>query len=231
MGLFLANEVKSLYVGDKEVVEVYLGSEKIWPEVYKWVDLGLPSGTLWAAWNVGAEKSEDFGLYFAWGETEGYEGITDEKQFSWEDYKLCGGSKSTLTKYNNNSSYGTVDTLTTLEQVDDAAYTSDKTCRMPTLAELEELIDNTTSTWETLNGVNGRRFTSKTNGNSIFVPAAGGCSGGSVDGVGSDGVLWSSSLGEGNPRNGWYLFFNSGSVNMGNYGRFSGFTVRAVQNK
>ena len=102
------------------------------PELYEWVDLGLPSGTKWASCNVGAEKPEDFGLYFAWGETEGYEGITDEKQFSWADYKLCGGSNSTLTKYNNNSSYGTVGTLTTLEQVDDAAYVSDNTCRMPT---------------------------------------------------------------------------------------------------
>ena len=59
-------------------------------------------------------------------------GITAEKQFTWADYKLCNGSNTTFTKYNNNSSYGTVDTLTTLEQVDDAAYVSDNTCRMPT---------------------------------------------------------------------------------------------------
>ena len=111
------------------------------------VDLGLPSGLKWASCNIGASKPEDFGLYFAWGETEGYEGITDEKQFSWSDYKLCGGSNSTLTKYNNNSSYGTVDTLTTLEQVDDAAYQSDNTCRMPTKSDFEELTANTTSTW------------------------------------------------------------------------------------
>lgn len=91
--------------------------------LYEFVDLGLPSGLLWATYNIGATKPEEYGLYFAWGETQGYEGITDDKQFSWADYKLCGGSNSTLTKYNNNSSYGTVDTLTTLEQVDDAAYT------------------------------------------------------------------------------------------------------------
>jgi hypothetical protein len=143
--------------------------------IYEWVDLGLPSGLLWASTNVGAEKPEDFGLYFAWGETEGYEGITDEKQFSWEDYKLCGGSSSTLTKYNNNSSYGAIDTLTTLEQVDDVAYQSDKTCRMPTKDDLIELTANTTSNFETLNGVNGMRFTSNINGNSIFIPAAGNC--------------------------------------------------------
>ena len=163
------------------------------------------------------------------GETEGYEGITDEKQFNWSDYKLCGGSDSTLTKYNNNSSYGTVDTLTTLEQVDDAAYTSDNTCRMPTSAEFEELIANTTSTWETLNGVNGRRFTSKTNGNSIFVPAAGGCVGGSVGSVGSVGGLWSSSLNESSPSYGWGLGFDSGNVRVGNDDRCGGLAVRAVK--
>ena len=188
----------------------------------------MPSGLKWATCNVGAIKPEEYGLYFAWGETEGYSGITDEKQFIWSDYKLCGGSSSTLTKYNNNSSYGTVDTLTTLEQVDDAAYTSDNTCRMPTLAELEELISNTTSTWETLNGVNGRRFTSKTNGNSIFVPAAGDCYNGSVINVGSSGYLWSSSLYESDSRYAWYLFFNPGDVFMRNYYRYDGFTVRAV---
>ena len=71
--------------------------------LYDFIDLGLPSGTKWATTNVGAENPEDFGLYFAWGETQGYSGITDEKQFSWTDYKLCGGSSSTLTKYNNKS--------------------------------------------------------------------------------------------------------------------------------
>ena len=199
------------------------------PELYEFVDLGLPSGIKWASCNVGAEKPEDFGLYFAWGETKGYEGITDEKQFGWSDYKLCGGSSSTLTKYNTNSSYGTVDNKLVLEQVDDAAYQSDNTCRMPTKAECEELIANTTSTWETLNGVNGRRFTSKTNGNSIFVPAAGNCGNGSVYVVGSYGNLWSSSLNESDSRDAWGLGFNSDSVFMGSGDRFNGLTVRAVK--
>jgi hypothetical protein len=200
--------------------------------LYEWVDLGLPSGLKWAAWNVGATKPEEYGLYFAYGEIEGYEGITDEKQFSWADYKLCGGSSKTLTKYNTNSSYGTVDNLTTLEQVDDAAYASDNSCRMPTKTELQELIDNTTSVWETLNGVNGMRFTSKTNGNSIFIPAAGSCSNGSADGVGSYGVLWSSSLNESDSRKAWYLGFGSDGVGMGSYSnRYDGLAVRAVKSK
>ena len=205
-------------------------NDKIWleaPKKYTFIDLGL--SVKWAEQNVGAKKPEDIGLYFAWGETQGYSGITDNKKFTWADYKLCGGSNSTLTKYNNNSSYGTVDNLTTLEQVDDAAYTSDKTCRMPTKEELEELTANTTSTWETLNGVNGRRFTSKTNGNSIFVPAAGYCSNGSVYYVGSNGGLWSSSLYESNSRYAWGLNFGSGDVGVYDIGyRYDGLTVRAV---
>lgn len=200
------------------------------PSLYEFVDLGLPSGLKWATTNVGAEKPEDFGLYFAWGETEGYSGITDTKRFNWPDYKWCGGSERTLTKYNPNSSYGTVDNIKTLELVDDAAYTSDNTCRMPTRAELEELKANTTSTWETLNGVNGRRFTSKTNGNSIFVPAAGYCAYGSVDYVGSSDYLWSSSLIGSRSTNAWYLYFNSDKVSVGSDGnRFNGHTVRAVK--
>ena len=198
------------------------------PELYEWVDLGLPSGLKWAAWNVGATKPEEFGLYFAWGEIEGYEGITDTKQFNWADYKLCGGSSSTLTKYNTNSSYGTVDNLTTLEQVDDAAYVSDNTRRMPTKTDFEELTANTTSTMEKLNGVYGIRFTGS-NGNSIFVPAAGCCFNGSVSSVASYGYLWSSSLGKSGTKAAWGLCFVYSGVVMGSYERFNGFTVRAVK--
>lgn len=201
------------------------------PSTYEWVDLGLPSGLLWASCNVGATKPEEFGLYFAWGETEGYEGITDEKQFIWDDYKLCGGSNSTLTKYNTKSSNGTVDNLKTLEQVDDAAYTSDNTCRMPTKAELDELTYsvNTTSRWETLNGVKGRRFVSNINGNSIFVPAAGVCINGSINGVGSEGYYWGSSLNNKDSMKAGYLSFNSNLPYMGDAYRFAGLTVRAVK--
>ena len=207
----------------KEEIDEMLSISK-----YEFVDLGLPSGLKWATCNVGATKPEEFGLYFAWGETQGYADTT-EKQFNWSDYKLCGGSDKTLTKYNKYSSYGTVDTLTTLEQVDDAAYTSDKTCRMPTKVDFEELTANTTSTWETLNGVNGRRFTSKTNGNSIFVPAAGYCDDGSVYDVGSSGYLWSSSLNESNSWDAQGLLFYSDDVYVSYGSRYDGLAVRAVQ--
>lgn len=202
------------------------------PELYEWVDLGLPSGTLWAAWNVGATKPEEYGLYFAWGETEGYSdddinnGI---KQFSWSDYKWCNGTGDTLIKYNNSSDDGIVDNLSLLEPEDDAAYQSDNTCRIPTKAELEELTANTTSTWETLNGVNGKRFTSKTNGNSIFVPAAGYCLNGSFAFVGSDCYFWSSSLSEEYPRNGWHLYLTEYFVDMYDTDRCHGIPIRPVK--
>ena len=166
------------------------------PELYEWVDLGLPSGLKWAAWNVGATKPEEYGLYFAWGETQGYTGITDEKNFIWADYEFSiDGSSSNFSKYNSN------DKLKELETSDDAASTTQSTCRMPTKADFDELIANTTSTWETLNGVNGRRFTSKINDKSIFIPAAGYCDGGSFKSAGSGGCYWSSSLYESNSYN------------------------------
>lgn len=214
---------------DKWIVEKRVFNKIIKEESSLWIDLGLPSGLKWAAQNVGATKPEEFGLYFAWGETEGYTGITVEKQFSWADYKWCEDSDTTLTKYNTDSSYSTVDNLTTLELSDDAAYTLDNACRMPTRADFEELTANTTSTWETLNGIKGRRFTSNTNGNSIFVPAAGLCYDGSVDGVGSFGILWSSSLDESSSRYAWGLDFNSDDVGVSNGYRCNGFSVRAVK--
>lgn len=216
---------------DKQIVYNRMFNDSVIEDssTYEFVDLDLPSHTLWATCNVGATKPEEFGLYFAWGETEGYEGITDDKQFTWDDYKLCNGTADTLTKYNNDSSNGIVDNLTMLELEDDAAYTSDKTCRMPTKVDFEELKANTTSTWETLNGVNGRRFTSKANGNSIFVPAAGFCNNDSVYSVDSYGYLWSSSLDESDPRYGWGLFFFKFNVDVSNHYRNCGFSVRPVK--
>ena len=199
-------------------------------ELYEWVDLGLPSGILWAAWNVGASSPEEYGLYFAWGETQGYSGVTDEKQFSISDYKWCNGLYNTFTKYNTKSASGTVvDNLTTLELVDDAAYVSNNICRMPTKYNLTELIGYTTSKWETLNGVNGRRFTSNTNGNSIFIPAAGRCDDGSVYSVGSSGGLWSNELYISYPSNCYDLVFSSDRVEVSNFSRSTGFSVRPVR--
>lgn len=155
------------------------------------VDLGLPSGTKWANMNVGAESPEEYGLYFAFGETVGY---TSNHGFSWANYKWCLGTANTYTRYCTDSSKGTVDNLTTLLSADDAARQNwGGQWRMPTSADMQELIDNTISIWTTESGVNGRKFISKINGNSIFLPAAG-YVGGQPYQVGSQGNYRSSSL-------------------------------------
>jgi len=195
------------------------------------IDLGLPSGTKWANMNIGAEKPEDYGLYFVWGETVGYGSDTnDGHSFNWASYKWCNGSYDTMTKYCTNSSYGTVDNKTVLDLEDDAAYVNwSNSWRMPTITEIDELLNNTTSEWTTVNGVNGRKFTSTMNGNSIFLPAAGYRYGSYLDYQTSGGYYWSSSLSESNPSDARSLDFGSEIAYTGSDYRFLGFTVRPVQ--
>ena len=200
---------------------------------YKTVDLGLTSGTLWMDRNVGAEKPEDYGLYFAWGETQGYtaDEVGKTKQFDWSDYKYANGASDKLTKYCNSSSYGNdgfTDNLTTLETTDDSALQNAHKFVMPTKTQLQELINETTYTWTTQNGVNGGLFTSKTNGNSIFVPAAGYCDDGSQFNVGENGSFWSSSLYERYPYRAWSLSFYSDEVFLNYFYRCDGVSVRGV---
>ena len=205
------------YTKDTEKVHYLIKTE-----LYEWVDLGLPSGLKWADRNVGATKPEEYGLYFAWGETQGYTEPTDEKQFSWSDYTLCDGTKNNMTKYN------ATDGLTTLEATDDAATATDSSCRMPTEAELRELRANTTSGWTQVNDVNGCIFTSKVNGNSIFVPARGYCVDGAVRSR-SIGGLRTSSLYSSNVQDAMCFFFDSADVTVGSNSRYYGFHVRAVK--
>lgn len=189
-----------------------------------WVDLGLPSGLLWATRNVGASSPEDYGDYFAWGET------TPKSVYDWSTYRYCNGHSDQLTKYCNNSSYGYngfTDGLTTLQPGDDAA-TANYGGRTPTKAEWQELIDNTTSQWTTINGVNGRCLTGS-NGNSLFLPAAGDRWASSLYGASGHSFYWSSSLGTYYPDDAWYFYFDSGSQDVDYYYRFGGFTVRAVR--
>ncbi|MBQ4474854.1 MAG: hypothetical protein II935_01545, partial [Bacteroidales bacterium] len=192
---------------------------------HEYVDLGLPSGTKWATCNVGANSPEDYGDYFAWGET------STKNTYSWATYSLCNGSQNTLTKYCNNSSYGNngfTDALTTLEASDDAATANwGSAWRMPTKEEFDELKNNCTVTWTTQNGVNGRLFTGP-NGNSIFLPAAGYRGDSSLFNAGSDGDYWSSSLGTDYPRRAWRLRFSSGDYYVNGYSRYCGLSVRPV---
>ena len=204
---------------------------------HAYVDLGLPSGTLWATCNIGADNPEDYGLYFVWGETTGYtQDTTDGHSFNWASYKWCNGSSSTLTKYCNNSSYGYngfTDTLTELEPEDDAAYVNwGSAWRMPSKEQFDELINSsyTTTTWTTQNGVYGRKITSKSNSNSLFLPAAGYRDATSLHFVGSRGSYWSRTLGTVDPVGGWNLRFDSGDIGTSSYGyRYYGHCVRPVR--
>ncbi|MCR5658495.1 MAG: hypothetical protein K6G25_04135 [Bacteroidales bacterium] len=192
---------------------------------HEYVDLGLPSGLLWATCNVGADSPEDYGDYFAWGETQ------PKDTYSWSTYQYCNGSNNTLTKYCNNSSYGYngfTDNLTTLQPSDDAATAQwGSGWRMPTKGEWDELFQNTTHVWTTQNGVNGRLFTAP-NGNSLFLPAAGYRNGTSLGNAGTLGYYWSCSLYTGNPYYAWTLDFDSGDFFMLDYSRYRGQSVRPV---
>lgn len=193
----------------------------------EWVDLGLPSGLLWAKCNLGATKPEEYGDYYAWGETD-----TKEVYF-WETYKYCTavdeeGWVKTLSKYNTISRYGSPDILTTLQPSDDVATQKlGNGARMPTETEWNELLDNTTSEWTTENGVYGRKLTAS-NGKSLFFPAAGFRDGSELHYAGKIGIYWSSSLDANDPDGAWYFTFNSGGQVVSLDYRLYGFSVRAV---
>lgn len=158
---------------------------------YDYVDLGLPSGTLWATCNVGAEKPEEYGCYYAWGEVE------TKFTYSWSTYKHSPDGGKTFTKYNINSNYGDIDGKTTLESIDDAAaYNWGNDWQMPTSQDISELRNGDHCTWKksTINGVVGYVVTSNSNGNSIFLPLGGYYNGTEKVQEGTMGCFWSSSL-------------------------------------
>ena len=185
------------------------------------VDLDLPSRTLWANMNVGATAPEEYGDYFAWGETE------EKDVFSWGNYTHCNGTYDTCKNIG-------VDIAGTTEY-DAATANWGSDWQMPTLEQLNELMDNnnTTSTWTTQNGVNGLLITSKRNGNSIFLPAAGERTD-VLDYVGQYGYYWTSTMSQ-ELQNLYYLayqfcFWTEGIMTNENQGqRYSGQPIRPVR--
>ena len=193
------------------------------PDIHEYVDLGLPSGTLWATCNIGANNPEDYGDYFAWGETE------PKDNYGWSTYKWCNGDFDALTKYCADSSFGTVDNKTKLEPGDDAAFVNwgDK-WRMPTYDQQTELRTKCIWTWTTRNGVDGRLVTGP-NGASLFLPAAGLRNNGSHFFEGTYGYYWSCSLSTSGPAYAFSMDFDSVAVYLGSLHRNFGFTVRPVR--
>ena len=197
---------------------------------HEYVDLGLPSGTLWATCNVGASKPEDYGSYFAWGET------STKSTYDGSTYKYANGDFKKLTKYCNDSGYGNngfTDTLTTLQAGDDPATAKwGSGWRTPSEEQWEELLSNTTGQWTMQNGVEGYLFTSKKNGNSVFLPAAGRRWDSELEDAGSDAYYWSRSLyTDDYPFYAWNLYFSSYECFMYYYYRNRGFSVRPVREK
>ena len=195
------------------------GSSHDQHDEHDYVDLGLPSGTLWATCNVGAYSPEDYGDYFAWGETK------PKTTYSWNTYKWCNGSRETLTKYCTSSSYGIVDNKVLLEPEDDAAYVNwGPSWCMPTYMQIQELNNNCYSQLTTLNGVNGWLFTGP-NGNSLFLPATGYRLDSSLNYVGKRCDY--------KPTMAYYLHKGSGIVEYADGGyiqhRLEGLSVRAVR--
>ena len=181
------------------------------------VDLALPSGLLWCEHNVGASTPYEDGLYFSWGNVDGHTG-TDGYDFGTSNdgpYASTPGAALT----GNIPTNGTYDA---------ARHNMGAPCRMPTVGEFQELDAQCDSEWTDEDGVAGRRFTSRINGNSIFFPASGNRNGTGLNYRGTYGYYWSSSLNS--QTDGYYLNFYSGGVNpaYNNY-RFIGFSVRAVQ--
>ena len=192
----------------------------------EWVDLGLPSGTLWATCNVGADSPEDYGDYFAWGETE------PKTTYTWANYKWCNGSYNTMTKYCTSNSYGAVDNKKVLDLEDDVAYVNwGPSWCMPSKVQMEELLNNCTWTWTQLNGVNGQLVTGP-NGNTMFLPATG-RHGSSLEYVSIEGLYWSRTLDTSVPCDSYSLYFSSDFARMSYWSdiwaRDNGQCVRAVR--
>lgn len=180
------------------------------------IDLGLPSGTKWACCNVGAEKPENYGSYFAWGET------AEKTRYYWDTYTHCDGSYSTCHDIGKDIA-GT--------QYDAATVNWGSPWVMPSKEQMEELKNNCTLEWTTENGVNGLRFTglrfTGPNGASIFLPTAGSRRGDDLYNAGSYGLYWSSTLYESYTYYAWSLYFSSGASDY-DYYRYNGRSVRPV---
>lgn len=193
----------------------------------EFVDLGLPSGTLWAKCNIGATSETDYGDYFMWGSTT----PNTADKCIWANAPFNGGASDYDSTYFN-SVKDTVCPNGILAKGYDVAYkTTNGAARMPTDAEFLELINNTTKKWTQVNSVDGWKFTSKTDTSKyIFIPAAGYYYNGSLTEIDGYGNVWCSSLYTSNPNTTWNLTFSADYCIMSQDDRCLGQSVRAVRN-
>ena len=193
---------------------------------YEYVDLGLPSGYKWAKCNLGATSEEQSGLYYQWGDDRGYtkKQIGTDKVFDYNSYPWSiYGSGTAFGKYTYNQYHE-------LELEDDPVYQKlGEEWRTPVTANFQELIRNTENEWVQINGVNGRKFTAS-NGNYIFLPAAGYCYESAINEENSYGYLWAREIDSSEYTNGYNCQFNSSRVYPGNEldARCNGYSIRGV---
>ena len=188
---------------------------------YAYVDLGL--SVKWATMNVGATSPEEYGDYFAWGETE------PKEEYNWSTYKWCEGSFDNLTKYCSLSEFGIVDNKTKLEPEDDAATVNwGGAWRMPTKEEQVELITECNWTLDTMNGVDGYTITGP-NGNSIFLPISGYFSDTNIEDIGYNGTYWGSELKSDYSSQAYVIdIYNDGDISLFTNSRYYGLSIRPV---
>lgn len=192
------------------------------PEEHEYVDLGLPNGTLWATYNIGANKPEEHGFHFAWGET------TPKEEYNWNNYLY--GTSEELAKYNS------TDGLTELLPIDDAATANwGSDWQMPSRDQIAELLDenNTTQEWIQLNGVNGWKITSKYNDKTLFIPASG-YSSDYLHLDGSSGYYWGRTRevkDNGDDGKAYQIEISTNSIHLSSESRYYGQSIRPVRKK
>ena len=210
-------------------LECYYGEDKSFSTenspTHGFVDLGLPSGTLWATCNIGANAPEECGYYFAWGETE------PKDSYSWSNYKYCYQIGTALTKYCYKAYCGLnnfTDNLMILESEDDAATVNwGNEWRTPTAAEFFELIKNTTNSWTIQNGMSGMILTAA-NGNTLFLPAAGFCTD-QQNSLYVQGRYWISNLSETSPTRTHCCILGGTGYPLQEFDRYIGYSIRPVR--
>ena len=201
------SETRTISVDDGAIIVSF----NLWAYMggHMYVDLGLPSGTLWSVCNMGADKPEEFGEYYAWGET------STKSSYNWNTYSI--GSE--------------LDSLPALDEAHDAAATKwGYGWRMPSREDFDEIVTYCTKTWTTRNNVNGYLITGP-NGNTMFLPASGGRGDGNIYESGSCGFYWLNSVYTDDTQFAWGFLLDSDSFFETSYYRMYGQTIRPVCNR
>ncbi len=201
------SETRTIGVEDGAIIVTFT----LWAYMggHMYVDLGLPSGTLWSVCNMGADKPEEFGSYYAWGET------STKSSYNWNTYSI--GTE--------------LDSLPVLDDAHDAAAANwGYGWRMPSREDFDEIVTYCTKTWTTRNNVNGYLITGP-NGNSMFLPASGGRGDGNIYESGSCGFYWLNSVYTSDTQFAWGFLLDSDSFSETSYYRMYGQTIRPVCNR